>query len=273
LPGMRSSYFQLMILFLSIYCIGCSTYLVNKTTFFPQAGIQVDPQRLNVPIEHTYIKTDDNIKISAFFIPRKDVSRTIIFFPGNGGNASHRLGDALALWSLRANVLLMDYRGYGLSAGDPSEKGVYLDAEAGLKFILDEKLTPIEEIVIYGRSLGSAVAVNLAQNRKFAGIILVSPLSSGKAVARVRGLSWLTPFIGDPFNSLEKIEKIQSRLLVIHGDKDRIIPIEMGNRLCQQAKVENNLVIIPGAGHNDIITTDPELFFNTISSFLDEVAP
>jgi pimeloyl-ACP methyl ester carboxylesterase len=219
-----------MILFLSIYCIGCGTYLVNKTTFFPQAGIQVDPQRLNVPIEHTYIKTDDNIKISAFFIPRKDASRTIIFFHGNGGNASHRLGEALALWSLRANVLLMDYRGYGLSVGDPSEK-------------------------------------------KFAGIVLVSPLSSGKAFARVRGLSWLTPFIGDPFNSLEKIEKIQSRLLVIHGDKDRIVPIEMGNRLCQQAKVENNLVIIPGAGHNDIITTDPELFFNTINSFLDEVAP
>jgi hypothetical protein len=225
------------------------------------------------PIETVFFTADDGVAISGFYIPRKGVTRSILFLHGNAGNASHRLADAVGLWSLDANVLLLDYRGYGLSKGRPSEQGVYLDGNAGLKYLTKTIDVPEENIVIFGRSLGTAVALDIAQNRALAGLILVSPLSSGKEVARASGLGLFSPFIGNPFDSINKIDNIRSPVVIFHGDQDRVLPFHMGKSLFERAKVRKTFHMVSGAGHNDLIAKNPRQFFSRILEFLNDVAP
>ncbi|NOY69326.1 MAG: alpha/beta hydrolase [Deltaproteobacteria bacterium] len=255
----------------AVCCCGCGQYLVNSFTFYPQKGMQVDPERFNAPIQKIFIKTSDKVLISAFYLPGKETKRAILFLHGNAGNASWRLPDAVALWSLGASVLLIDYRGYGLSKGTPSEKGVYLDGQAGLEYLNRHQGFSISKIVIYGRSLGTAVAVEIAQNRRLAGVILVSPLSSGLAVARSRGMGWLAPFIGNPFDSIDKIGNLRAPLLIVHGDKDRILPVSMGRHLYERATVKKTFAQVPGAGHNDLVQREPRSFYTRIGNFLNKV--
>lgn len=257
----------------AVCCCGCGQYLVNRYTFYPKKGMQVNPARFDVPIRQIFIKTSDGVKISAFYLPYKGVNRAILFLHGNAGNASWRLPDAVALRSLGASVLLIDYRGYGLSRGSPSEKGIYSDGEAGLNYLIRQAGFPVGKIVVYGRSLGTAVAVQIAQQKKLAGVILVSPISSGKAVAKSRGLGWLAALIGNPFDSIDKIENLCSPLLIIHGDRDRILPVSMGRRLYARATVKKSFVLVHGAGHNDLVEKNPQLFYSKIAAFLNTVAP
>jgi len=246
----------------------CGPYLVRKAVFHPTKGMQVNLNEYGRDIESHYLNTKDGIKISVFYFPKKDSKKTILFFHGNAGNASGRFGDAVNLNNLGLNVLLVDYRGYGLSEGKPSEKGVYIDARAALKFLLEKKNTKENQIVIYGRSLGSAVAVDLAQYKSFAGVILVSPFTSGKDMASKSGLSFMKPFVGNPLDSYKKIVNLKSPLLVIHGTKDRLVPFEMGKRLYQKAKVKKKFVPILNAGHNDLSGAYKKQFFVQIDTFI-----
>jgi pimeloyl-ACP methyl ester carboxylesterase len=175
------------------------------------------------------------------------------------------------LWSLNANVLLLDYRGYGLSEGAPSEIGVYRDAEAALSYLMEDLGFSIEEIVIFGRSIGSAVAVHIAQEKSVNGLILISPLTSGRDVARSQGLNWALPIMGDPFNSLAKIKNVSAPVMVIHGERDEILPVEMGEALHDEARDGRGFFVIPGAGHNDLIERAPDSFFGYIRSFFADL--
>jgi pimeloyl-ACP methyl ester carboxylesterase len=242
----------------------CASCLVNKVVFHPQKGMQVDPS--DYPDTQTVtILTEDDVRISAFYLYDSDASPTILFFHGNAGNASHRLDDADKLRALGANVLLVDYRSYGLSEGRPSESGVYRDAEASLEYLLEEKNQTLSRIFLYGRSLGSAVAAYLARDRKLGGVVLVSPFTSGRDMA----FAAARPFVGDLFDTLGNVEHLKCPLLVIHGDQDDLIPIEMGQRVFDHATVEKQFVVIRGAGHNDIIQVNRHRFFSAIGELLN----
>ncbi len=242
--------------------------LVSAMAFFPEPGVQIDPAAFQVPIETVYLESEDDVRISGFFLPREDSRRAVLFLHGNAGNASHRLPDAVGLWSLGVNVLLLDYRGYGLSEGRPSEKGVYRDGEAGLSYLVEERGFALSDVVIFGRSIGSAVAIDIAQGKDLAGLILVSPLSSGRAIARSQGLGWAMPLLGDPFNSVSKLAKVKSPLIVIHGDQDQILPSSMGREIYASAPSGRGFFLIPGAGHNDLIERSEGRFFEHVRDFL-----
>ena len=246
-----------------------SSHLVNWAAFFPTPGVQIEPEAFRIPIETVFLRTDDGIRISGFYLPRERSRRAILFLHGNAGNASHRLPDALRLWSLGSSVLLLDYRGYGLSEGRPSERGVYRDGAAGLAHLVVDLGFSHEEIAIFGRSIGSAVAVHVAQDRDLGGLILVSPLTSGRDVARSQGLGWTLPLIGDPFDSVAKIGNVRSPLIVIHGEDDRILPSWMGRKLHEKAPSGRGFFLIPGAGHNDLIERSADRFFGHVRDFLD----
>ena len=257
---------------LALVALGCGETLVNAFSFHPEKGVQVDPESFDAPIESVFITADDDVKIHAFYLPREGANRTVFFLHGNAGNASHRLPDAVGLWELGANVLLLDYRGFGLSEGKPSEQGVYRDGRAGLKYLTEKIGVPLDQIVIFGRSIGTAVAVEIARDQPLAGVILVSPMSSGNDVARESGLGWLTSSVGEPFDSRSKIERLKAPLLVFHGDWDKVIPKRMGEELFEKATVEKKFVMMEGAGHNDLIRSNPNLFFSSVEEFLNEVA-
>jgi len=236
-------------------------------TFYPKPGSSVDIARLPPSITHHFIPTEDGESISSFYVRSDSSSKTFIYFHGNAGNASGRLSAAVSLANLNANVLLVEYRGYGLSTGSPSEAGIYMDGRAAIKFLTKDLGINPESVFLYGRSLGSAVAVEVAHDLPFAGLILITPIASGKQVAEHAGYGPLVSLIGNPFNNLEKITTVDLPILIIHGDRDEVLPIEMGEALNEAAPNRSELVIISGAGHNNIEMIDKNVYYGHINQF------
>ena len=247
--------------------------LVDRMIFHPEPGVDIRPEQLGVRGEEVRIVTADGVRIHAFFLPHAGASRAILFLHGNAGNASHRLPNAVELMRLGSHVLLLDYRGYGLSEGTPDEAGVYADARAGLAHLTGNIGIPEKRTVVFGRSLGGAVAVDLVQDRDVAGLILESTFPSVAAMAGklfLPAFAWLVP---NRFDAEEKIARLRAPLLFFHGDRDEIVAYELGQRLFRAAPEPKTFETIRGAGHNDTVETGGRAYFERIRSFLDQVAP
>ena len=181
----RRGFWLVIVSVLSIGAIvSMSPDLVERVIFQPSPGVDLRPDDLGVEGEEVFFSSQDGVRIHAFYLPAEGASRAILFLHGNAGNASHRLPNAVELMRLGTHVLLLDYRGYGLSEGSPTEQGVYADARAALGYLVSEKRRPEQRIVVFGRSLGGAVAVELAMDRPFAGVILESTFTSIRAMGK-----------------------------------------------------------------------------------------
>jgi fermentation-respiration switch protein FrsA (DUF1100 family) len=247
--------------------------LIERLIFFPTSGVDLRPEQLGVEGQELFLTTEDGVRLHAFFLPAAGASRALLFLHGNAGNASHRLPNAAALARLGIHVLLPDYRGYGLSEGRPSEAGVYADARAGLAHLVEGIGVPERRIVVFGRSLGGAVAVDLARDRELAGVILESTFTSASDVARLSFGSLLAPLVRGRFESKRKIGSIRSPLLFFHGDRDELIAFELGRALFEAAPEPKDFETIAGAGHNDTVEVGGRAYFGRIRRFIDEVAP
>ncbi len=247
--------------------------LLDRVIFQPSPGVDLRPEQIGLADEEISLRTEDNITLHAFFLPSPGASRALLFLHGNAGNASHRLPNAAQLVRLGIHVLLLDYRGYGLSEGTPTEEGVYADARAGLSYLVETRGILAHRIVLFGRSLGAAVAIDLSQDRSLAGLILESTFPSGANVAR-RALGPLGAWLArGRFESDRKIGQVRSPLLFFHGDRDEVIDIELGRRLFEIAPEPKAFEVIPGAGHNNTTFIGGRPYFARIGRFLDEVAP
>ena len=247
--------------------------LVDRMIFYPSAGADILPEQLGLLAEEVYLDTEDGVRIHAFYLPAPHATRALIFLHGNAGNASHRLPNAASLVKLGCHVLLLEYRGYGLSDGRASESGVYADARAGLAYLVEKQGFPPNRVIIFGRSLGGAVAVDLAQDRELAGVILESTFSSAADIARSIGGSIYAAIAGDRFDSEKKIARLKAPLLFFHGDRDEIVEYALGRRLFDAAPSPKIFETIEGAGHNNTVSLGGRAYFERIRQFLDEVAP
>ncbi|MCK5138754.1 MAG: alpha/beta hydrolase, partial [Thermodesulfovibrionia bacterium] len=135
-------------------------YLEKKTLYFPLRKIEATPKDIRLDYEDLSIMTKDGIQLAGWFIPAKRPRATLLFCHGNGGNISHRMEKIKLLNALNVDILIFDYRGYGMSKGRPSEHGLYLDAEAAYAYLITSKEVLPEKIIVFGESLGSAVAVD-----------------------------------------------------------------------------------------------------------------
>ncbi|MCL4401190.1 MAG: alpha/beta hydrolase [Acidobacteria bacterium] len=162
----------------------------------------------------------------------------------------------------------MDYRGYGRSEGQPSESGLYRDADTAYQYLLDAGYTP-EQIVVYGQSLGSAVAVDLAARKPVRGVILEAPFPSISAVAG-RALPVLGRIAVWGFDSVSKISRVRAPLLIIHGDRDRTVPFDLGESLFAAAAEPKSFWRVRGAGHNDLPETAGTAYRERLSAFYRE---
>lgn len=249
----------------------CSESILNKIAFHPDKGSVVDIENLPPQVKHIFIETSDGEAISTFYFHNPRADKTILYFHGNAGNASQRLPLVKDLAELNSNVLLVDYRGYGLSSGKPSERGIYLDARTALQFLVDELHTDLSKIFVYGRSIGSAAAIDLVKDNNAAGLILVTPLSSASELAEISGMENIASIAGDAFNNVDKLSLYKGPVLIIHGDRDEVLPVEMGRRLWMMRDSRARYLEIPNAGHNDIIQTDRNKFYGSIQHFCDDV--
>ena len=270
--GVRLAAFMLFVSLLSYFML---SRFIDSVIFQPSYGI--DLRISDLAIEGEEVRLDsDGVSIHGFYLPAarpRQNARAILFLHGNAGNASHRLPNAAELSRLGADVLLIDYRGYGMSEGTPSESGAYADARAGLAHLIEERGIPVQRVVLFGRSLGGAVAVDLARNKGLAGVILESTFSSAADVARGMMGPPLAYLLRDRFDSASKTGQIDAPLLFFHGDHDRFIDYALGRRLFEFAPEPKQFETISGAGHNDTVQTGGRPYFARIERFLDEVAP
>ena len=248
--------------------------LVNRLAFFPQKQVASAALDQDSTIQEVFLDTDDGIRLQSYLLRHPDSPHIVLFLHGNAGNAHHRLGDATNLRAAGANVLLLSYRGYGKSSGSPSERGLYRDAGAALSYIRKELGFEKNNTFILGRSIGSAVAIEAARGRDLAGLILVTPLSSGRELARVAGLGWLAWLVGSPFDSVSKVAELKCPALFIHGDSDRVVPLVHGERLFAVYPGDaKQFRVVPGADHNDLTQVAGERYWRWIGEFLYQASP
>ncbi len=216
-----------------------------------------------------WIDTSDGLRLHAWFVEAAGSPLVTLYFHGNGGNLANRPGHLRAIASAGSSVLILDYRGYGKSPGRTTERGVYRDADAAYAHLAGMGYTP-DRIVILGESLGSAVAVELASRRPCAGLILECPFTSLSAMA-----GKVVPWIGRPFasgyNSLRKIGRVHAPLLVIHGDRDRTVPYEMGRQLYLAANEPKTFWTIEGAGHQNLVDKAGPLYPARLRAFYESL--
>jgi fermentation-respiration switch protein FrsA (DUF1100 family) len=252
-----------------------SVGMIDRVIFQPTPGADVDPAALGLEAEEVRLHADDGVALHAWHLPARGtpLGLSLLFLHGNAGNASHRLPNAGQLAALGADVLLLDYRGYGLSEGRPSEAGLYRDAHAAFAHLTTARGRPPERIVVFGRSLGGAVAVELAQGRPLAGLVLESTFSSVADVARASLGFGLGPLVRDRFPTLGRIRALRAPVLFFHGDRDEIVPIDLGRRLFARAPEPKWFETVRGAGHNDLVMVGGVAYFERLRDFLRDVAP
>ncbi|MCZ6866434.1 MAG: alpha/beta hydrolase [Chloroflexi bacterium] len=260
--------------------IGALLFIADRTglieryfIYFPRKKLEADPSRYGLAFENISFFAADGKELHGWFVPgRSDV--TWLWFHGNAGNIGDRVENLKLLHDeLGVNVFLFDYRGYGRSQGRPTEKGTYLDADAALAYLRSRSDVSHERIVYYGRSLGAAVAVDLATRHPPYGLILESPFPSIRYMAR-QAYPFLPiwPLIKARYDSLTKIAKVEAPILILHGDKDDLVPIDAGRKLFDAAREPKDFYTVEGAGHNDGYIVGGQPYFTALRAFDDRLA-
>ena len=199
------------------------------------------------------LRTADGLELVSWYKPpAAEGGITIVYFHGNAGNISWVGSQTRQLLDAGHGVLLAEYRGYGGNPGTPSEEGFYADGRAALDFLAAREV-PAARIVLYGESLGTGVAVQLALERRVGAVVLEAPFTSAVDVG-----ADIYPFLPvrllarDRFDSIAKIAAIGAPLLVLHGEADKVVPVRFGRALLAAARQPKEGVFVPGAGHADL---------------------
>jgi pimeloyl-ACP methyl ester carboxylesterase len=250
--------------------MGCDLPIENNFIYFPTRDMAYTPSDAGLQYEEIDLQTDDGVRIKAWYIPADGAGTTMLWFHGNAGNIGDRVGQLKVYrdrWSV--HQLIVEYRGYGQSQGRLSEEGTYADGRAALHYLVDEKGVPPDSLILFGRSLGAAVAVQMAAEFSCAGLILESPFASIREMAGVHYplLSRIVP-LKTHYDSTAKMDKIKSPLLILHGDRDAIVPQEQGKKLFDLAKGPKQFYTIRNAGHNDILERVNEEYHQTVRAFI-----
>ncbi|MBI5366613.1 MAG: alpha/beta hydrolase [Planctomycetes bacterium] len=228
-------------------------------------------QELALPVEEANFASRDGTRLHGWHVRAPAAPWTLLWCHGNTGNIGYRFEHLQLLCRRGWDVFLFDYRGYGKSAGRPSDEGLYADAEAAFDWLVAEKKIPAERILIFGQSLGGAVAVELALRRKALGLVLEATLTSLVDVARHATPGLPTGiFLAGRFESISKIARIGHPLLVLHGTDDEIIPFALGRRLFEAAVEPKWFHAIQGATHKDTCLVGGEDYYHRIEEFAVE---
>jgi fermentation-respiration switch protein FrsA (DUF1100 family) len=245
--------------------------------FFPDSFFIGDPVAWDMPFDDVYFPTTDGLKLHGWFVPgEKEI--TLLWCHGNAGNISYRLDNMKLLHdSIGVGIFIFDYRGYGYSQGRPSEAGTYRDAEAALVYLHQRPDIDSDSIVIFGRSLGGAVAVDLASRHQCRGLILESTFTSLVDLFEIpyefkEGSELHSGFSTIKYDSLAKIKKVEVPLLMFHGNCDEVVPFESGCSLYSAANEPKRFYVIEGAGHNDTYIIGGEEYLNAIREFIDSLS-
>ncbi len=242
---------------------------LGRFIFYPETRLVGAPADFGLVYEDVRFAAADGVRLHGWWVPGPR-SETILWLHGNAGNISHRLDNLRLLHDhVGASVLLFDYRGYGASAGTPSERGVYADGAGAYVHLQARADVKPDRIVYFGRSLGAAVAVDLAIRTSPRGLILETPFTSVRDMAAEILPSPLAALIPASFDNLAKIGSVRCPILFVHGDRDEVVPYAQGRRLFDAAPEPKSFLTLPGARHNDTYMAGGERYFRCLREFLD----
>ena len=241
-------------------------YFANRSVYYPEKypGGFWDLQT-QAAASDVWLETPDGVRLHAWWVPRDGARLATLFLHGNAGNVTHRVPHILEIAAAGSSVLVLDYRGYGKSAGRPTEKGLYRDSETAFIYLLGRGYRA-EQIILHGESLGTAIAVDLASRRPCAGLILEGSFTSASEVAGTV-LPVLGPWLVRSYNSVPKIRWILAPKLFLHGDRDDIIPLRLGQSLYAAAQGPKSFWIVPNAGHNNIVESAGREYTQRLQAF------
>ena len=236
--------------------------------YFPQRDYAAQPRDFGLKADALSLTSKDGARLTGWWL-HGEGRQALLFFHGNGGNISHRLERTkLLVESLGLDVFLVDYRGYGTSGGRPGESGLYADGEAIHEAAVQRGFRP-EQIILFGESLGCAVAVETALRRPCRAIILEAPFLSIPAMAKS-----IYPFvpgflIRTRFDNERKISAVSVPKLIAAAGQDEVVPAEHARRLFELARPPKELYVIPGASHNDTYIVGGPDYLAVLRKFLD----
>lgn len=236
------------------------------------------PDRRGLAYEEVWFPADGDVRLHGWLVPGEVGKPLVVFFHGNAANISHRVDQIACLNGLGLSVFIFDYRGFGASEGRAlSEEDLYRDGRSALA-LLAAKGWPTERLIYFGSSMGAAVALQMGLEAPPAGVVLECPFTS------LREIAWhMTPVtyalvgwwsIGSAFDNLDKIGSLTRPLLILHGDRDDKVPLEMSKRLFARAVEPKTLHVVLGAGHSDLFSIDGETYRHAWRTFLaQDTAP
>lgn len=235
----------------AVLVAGC-TVMQRSLMYFPDHTLPA-PATVGVPeMAVVTLETEDGLSLASWYAEAQPGFSTIVYFHGNGGNISHRAFKVRPFLDVGYGVLLVSYRGYAGNPGSPTETGLFHDGRAALAFLQAQGVTP-DRTVLLGASLGSGVAVRMASETPVQALILESPYTSAVDAGQQRfpflPVRWL---MYDRFDSMSRIDQVTAPLLVVHGEADRTISVDLGRRLFEAANDPKEGHFLPGAGHVDL---------------------
>lgn len=252
----------------------------HKYLFYPSSVIEKTPAAYNVPFEEVWIPivSSGNERIYAWWMDNSKYSngKVLLYLHGNAANIGANLYAACGYYKAGFSVLLIDYRGFGISVGrHPTEKRVYEDASTAWNYLVTQKKVPAHNIYIYGHSLGGAVAIELAiKHPEAAGLIVESTFTSIRNVIIARKLFRYFPvklILKQNFDSINKIPLLKIPILLIHGAEDSTVPAFMSKQLYNVAPKPKEVIIITGANHNNVGESAPSTYQKAVESFIKVV--
>ena len=233
----------------------------------PGRTLTMTPTNVGMDYQDVSIETTDGVTLHGWFIAGR-TSRVLLFFHGNAGNISHRLDSIRLFQDLGLSVLIIDYRGYGQSEGRTTERGIYRDADAAWRYLIEDRGIVASDIVIFGRSLGASVASRLATQQRPLALIVESSFTSIPDIAQelypwlpARWLSRLSHATRD------YVQDVYCPVLVIHSRDDEIIPFHHGEAIFASANEPRTLLALRGT-HNDAFLRDERAYIEGVRTFL-----
>jgi len=242
----------------------------SRLIFYPETGREftATPGQIGLQYEDLQLKTSDGIGLHGWFIPAQHPRGTVLFLHGNAGNISHRLDSVRMFNRLGYSMLLFDYRGYGSSGGAPTEQGTYRDAEAAWQYLTEQRHLPACSIVLFGESLGGAIAAWLAAREKPAALVIASGFTSVPELAQqiypYLPARWLARV---SYDTRGYLQSVTAPVLIAHSRDDEIIPFKQGRALFAAANPPKQFLELAG-GHNDGFIFMRESWVKVLGDFL-----
>jgi uncharacterized protein len=259
-----------------LYAAACVILFLsrNRVVFPLRGGLAGGPQRFGFAKgESVTIQTDDGARLTGWLLPPPEPTpkpwTILLWFHGNGETVAGLAPVLRAFQHPHAALLALDYRGYGTSTGRPTPANAARDAAAAIAWLRSHVDADPEHVVVYGRSVGSGPAVQVAATHHVAGLVLESAFTSLPGMARVHFRIFPSFLAGAGFDNLTTIARVACPVLFVHGDRDRTIPIAMGRALAKRAPLVHEFWVIPRADHNDTYALGGEAYAKRVRQFVE----